>query len=152
MALEPDWTLCGGDWASHDLQHHRSGLKIQVKQAAARQSWDAGKSGRSAPRFAIATKTGRYDGADWIAGRSRNADIFIFAWHGETGADCDHANPEQWTFHIIAEPKLPTQKSIGLLQIARLAKGTGFSALSVAVEVAMATILDGSMEAVTANH
>jgi hypothetical protein len=30
--LHDGWSLCSGDWASWDLKHETSGLKIQVKQ------------------------------------------------------------------------------------------------------------------------
>jgi hypothetical protein len=104
-----------------------------VKQSAAKQSWKAGSRGRSLPRFSIATKTGRYEGADWIPGEGRNADIFIFAWHQESGEDCDHANPEQWKFYVVAESRLPAQKSLGLPQIEQLTAPVAFSSLREAV-------------------
>lgn len=37
MALEPDWLLCSGDWGGCDLVYPASGLRMQVKQSAARQ-------------------------------------------------------------------------------------------------------------------
>ena len=81
MALEPEWQPCGGDWASCDLVRQADGLRIQVKQSAARQSWHGPGSPRARPTYSIAHKTGRWEGACWIEERSRNADIFIFGWH-----------------------------------------------------------------------
>ena len=133
MALAPEWKLCGSDWSSCDLQHAESGLRIQVKQSAARQSWAPGNRGHVQPRFSVAAKTGRYEGANWIAGEGRNAEIFVFAWHGVTGPECDHANPEQWTFYVVAEAELPAQKSVGLVQIERIADPATFHNLRDAV-------------------
>ena len=137
LALAPNWKLCGSDWGSCDLRHEGSGLKIQVKQSAARQSWASGSKGSSPPRFSIAVKTGRYEGAEWIPGEGRNADLFVFAWHSTTGSDCDHADPAQWKFFVIAESALPAQKSIGLQQIERLAHAVDSSGLNAAVLASM---------------
>ena len=134
LALFPEWTLCGSDWGACDLRHEASGLTIQVKQSAARQSWAAGKNGFGPPRFSIAAKTGRFEGSDWIAQAGRNADIFVFAWHSMTGANCDHADPKQWQFYVLAEADLPAQKSLGLQQIDRLTQATDFTGLKSAVE------------------
>ena len=147
LALAPQWQLCGGDWGACDLRHEASGLTIQVKQSAARQSWVIGTKGSSPPRFSIAVKTGRYEGADWIPGAGRNADIFIFAWHGTTGADCDHADPAQWAFFVVSEAALPAQKSLGLQELARLAQAVDFSGLNAAVLALMPgnSVADGQL-------
>lgn len=39
MALEPAWRHAGGDYGAWDLEHPKTGLRIQIKQSAARQSW-----------------------------------------------------------------------------------------------------------------
>lgn len=137
IALAPEWKLCGSDWGACDLRHDRSGQKIQVKQSAAKQSWVSGSRGYNLPRFSIATKTGRYEGADWIPGEGRNADIFIFAWHDVTGADCDHSDPAQWKFHVVAEADLPAQKSVGLRQLERLTTAVDFSGLRSEIQAVM---------------
>ncbi len=54
MALEPEWEHCAGDWAAFDFRHGRSGLRIQVKQSAARQSWHKDNCPPPRPRFSIA--------------------------------------------------------------------------------------------------
>jgi len=132
MALEPEWTHCGGDYGACDLLHTATGHRIQVKQAAARQSWGLSLT---APRFSIAHKSGAWiDGARWVPGRSRNADIFLFAWHSLTGADADHRDPSQWRFYAVREIDLPQQKSIGLAAIQQLADECGWRGLKSAVE------------------
>jgi hypothetical protein len=98
MALEPEWELCAGDWAAYDLRHGATGLRMQVKQSAAQQSWHAGQSAPSRPRFSIAEKTGRWEGAEWIEEPGHNADLFVFAWHGRQGDGADHRDPAQWDF------------------------------------------------------
>ena len=57
MALEPEWEHCAGDWAAFDFRERRSGLRIQVKQSAARQSWHKDRCPPARPRFSIAEKT-----------------------------------------------------------------------------------------------
>ena len=59
--LGPKWWLTwerGWDWAPWDCQH-ASGTRLEVKQTAARQSWDRETlPRRRAPRFDIAPRTG----------------------------------------------------------------------------------------------
>ena len=128
MALEPEWEHCGGDYASCDLRHRVSSQGIQVKQAAALQTWGSTKS---AARFSIVHKTGAWDNkaALWIPGRSRNADIFIFGWHPRTDDETDHRNADQWRFFVVAENALPEQKSIGLTALQKLATPVGHKEL-----------------------
>ncbi|WP_338501717.1 hypothetical protein V6R86_02320 [Sphingomonas kaistensis] len=93
-ALEPKWQLTG-DWGECDLEHP-SGQRIQVKQSAARQSWHSLGDRPSRGHFSTAYKTGRYaDDGSWTAERSRNADIFIFAWHPVTDHTADHRDANQ---------------------------------------------------------
>lgn len=137
MALEPEWEHCAGDWGPCDLRHPTTGRRIQVKQSAARQTWDAGTVARTNPRFSIAEKTGRYeDGATWIEEASRNAEIFVFGWHPRTDEDADHRDPHQWSFYIVPEPALPPQKSISLRAISLLAEPATFDGLAEAVTAA----------------
>jgi len=134
IALEPEWELCSGDWAACDLVHSASKLRIQVKQSAARQSWHKGECPPPKPRFSIATKTGRWeDGDQWIAERSRNAEIFVFAWHPLTGEAADHRDPDQWEFYVVPEVALPRQSSISLAGIRRLATAVAVAGLPEAV-------------------
>lgn len=132
MALEPEWEHCGGDYAGCDLLHPETGHRMQVKQAAARQSWGMSLSG---PRFSIAHKTGEWvDGARWVPGRSRNADIFLFAWHDRTDEEADHRDRDQWQFYVVREVDLPDQKSLGLPTIQSLAQPCDWQSLRKTVE------------------
>lgn len=140
-ALAPDWRLCGGDWAAFDLEHVTTGLKLQVKQSAAKQTWAAPSTGISSPRFSIASKTGRYEGSLWIDEVSRNAEIFVFAWHGIIDETCDHACSAQWEFFVVTESILPNQKSISLPHIMRLSDSYSFADLKIAVGVVSKALL-----------
>ena len=140
QALEPEWDLCAGDWAACDLKQVANltemgrPLRIQVKQSAARQSWHAEDSPPPRPRFSIAHKAGRYEGETWIADPSRNAEIFVFGWHPVTDASADHRDPTQWRFYVVPEMALPTQKSISLAALQRLAKSVPVRRLQKTVE------------------
>ena len=61
FTLGTDWELTwmlGWDWAAWDCQR-TSGARLEVKHAAARQSWDCETPARRrAPRFDIAPRTG----------------------------------------------------------------------------------------------
>ena len=142
IALEPEWRLTGSDWGACDLQHEASSQRIQVKQSAAKQSWVAGNFGYGPARFSIATKTGRYEGANWVSNEGRNADIFVFAWNDATGPDCDHADPAQWRFLVVAEADLPAQKSIGMRQLERLTTAVDFFGLGSRVQAVMTSNFD----------
>jgi len=138
MALEPEWEHCGGDWAAFDLVHCATGLRMQVKQSAARQSWhgpnfNSDTAPPPRPRFSIAAKTGRWEGATWIAEPGRNADLFVFAWHGLTDASADHRDPSQWLFYVVAEVALPASASLSLQAVSRLAEPAAYAELHEAV-------------------
>lgn len=134
MALEPEWEQCAGDWAAFDFRERRSGLRIQVKQSAARQSWHKHRCPPARPRFSIAEKTGRWDDGDrWVAEPGRNADLFVFAWHKLTDETADHRDPHQWEFHVVVERRLPPRKSISLASIQALAEAVPIGALADAV-------------------
>lgn len=134
MALEPEWEHCGGDWAAFDLVHPATGLRMQVKQSAARQSWHGDASPPPRPRYSIASKTGRWEGSAWIAEPGRNADLFVFAWHPITDATADHRDPTQWRFHVVPQDALPTQGSISLNAVGRLALAVSFAELARTVD------------------
>lgn len=129
MALEPDWKLCAGDWAAFDLRHAATGLRMQVKQSAARQSWHGDTCPPCRPRFSIAEKTGRWEGTSWIAEPGRNADVFVFAWHPVTDATADHREPDQWEFFVVPTAALPPAKSVSLAGLKSLADAVTFGAL-----------------------
>ena len=125
--LGPPWELpwrTGYDWAPWDLEHP-CGAKLEIKHSAALQPWhlELGKSSsRTAPTFDIARRKGYWtrEGA-WIAGPVRPADIYLFAWHGETEHQrTDHRDPDQWAFHLMRVEDLPEQKTFALSRIQKL--------------------------------
>lgn len=124
-----------------DLVHAATGLRIQMKQSAARQSWHKGECRPPKPRFSIAEKTGRWeDGDRWVEERSRNAEIFFFAWHPLTDATADHRDPDQWEFYVVLENALPKQGSISLVGIGQLTEPVGFADLSAAVAILITSL------------
>ena len=126
LALGEQWQLTwqqGWDWAAWDLESE-SDVRLEVKQAAARQSWDPAETPRRFPRFDIAPRDGYWtgEGSEWKDLPGRHADIYVFAWHGEAKAElCDQRNAEQWVFYVVPERSLPDdQKSIGLSALQQL--------------------------------
>lgn len=126
--LGESWRCVGGDWSGWDLQDSDSGLRAEVKQSAARQTWSDGPTRQGKPTkpiFDIEERTGYYTkgGSTWIAAPGRPADLYIFAWHpGFAPKEAvDHKDPEQWEFYLVAEPVLPKgQKTIGLSSLLKL--------------------------------
>ena len=115
FTLGTDWWLTwshGWDWAAWDCQH-TSGARLEVKQSAARQSWDRETPARRrAPQFDIAPRTGYWtqDGSRWVNSSGRPADLYVFAWHGERrDGYADHRDPDQWLFFVVAEQDLPRE-------------------------------------------
>ena len=82
LTLGADWWLTwahGWDWAAWDCQH-TSGARLEVKQSAARQSWDRETPARRrAPRFDIALRAGDWtqDGSRWVDAPGRPADLYV---------------------------------------------------------------------------
>ena len=140
-ALGDDWRLTwmdGWDWAAWDCEHTSSGARLEIKQSAARQTWDKGTTvPRRKPAFDIAPCTGYWTReGDWIERPGRQADIYIFAWHGGEGDQADHTDSRQWCFFVVAEKELPqVQKSIGLSGLKEIATPCGVSDLRTAVEI-----------------
>ena len=124
FTLGTDWCLTwthGWDWAAWDCQH-TSGARLEVKQSAARQSWDRETPARRrSPQFDIAPRTGYWtqDGSRWVDSLGRPADLYVFAWHGERrDGYADHRDPDQWLFFVVAERDLPkSRKRIGLTRL-----------------------------------
>ncbi|WP_354325385.1 hypothetical protein [Porphyrobacter sp. MBR-155] len=133
-ALEPEWRLCSTDWGSCDLVHSTRKIGIQVKQSAARQTWHKDNLVLPRPRFSIKEKTGRWeDGSRWVAKPSRNAEVFVFAWHSDTSDAADHRDPQQWQFFVVAERDLPPQGSIALSRLQSLVEPVQFAQLAMRV-------------------
>ena len=141
FALEAaGWRLTsedGWDWAAWDCEHPASGARLEIKQSAARQSWDGALARpRRSPSFDIAPRQGYWprQGAPWVAGTGRPADIYVFAWHGEVGQHADHRDAAQWRFFVLAERALPArQKTIGLGKLENIANHCGIAGLERAV-------------------
>ncbi|BDI61877.1 hypothetical protein [Qipengyuania nanhaisediminis] len=120
QVLELEWQWCSADWASHDFEN-ADGLKLEVKQSTALQSWHEPGLRPNRGRFDIKARTGRYEGARWIEAPGRAAQIYVFAWHGITDPlRADHRDPSQWQFHAVKAVDLPEQKSIALSRVAAL--------------------------------
>lgn len=98
-ALGPHWRLCSGDWGGWDLEH-TTGCRLEVKQSAARQTWDAPKK-PATPTFDIRERTGYYEGAAWIPQIGRLAHIYVFAYHPIRDESADHRDPHQWCFYVL---------------------------------------------------
>ena len=119
-ALGLNWQLTSEDWdwAAWDCEHTASKARLEIKQSAARQTWDRGSDrSRRNPRFDIRLRTGYWpkDGGPWVTDWARQADVYVFAWHGETDEHADHRDVAQWRFFVVAERLLPAeQNSIGL--------------------------------------
>jgi hypothetical protein len=132
ITLEPEWRLTSADWAGWDLQC--GGCKVEVKQSAALQTWSDRMSrcgGKQVGRFDIRERAGHWaDGITWNAETGRQADIYIFAWHGGTDlAAADQRLASQWEFFVIPECNLPNQKTIGLARIRRMTDAVRLDAL-----------------------
>ncbi len=119
-------------WDSWDCEHV-GGVRLEVKQSAFAQGWGEMSS---PPRFDIAPRTGYWDYRKqaWVAQTGRNADIYLFAWHGEPQDLADQRDPASWEFYVVLEHDLPTQKTIGLAAIRKLAEPSGVDDLAVVLE------------------
>ena len=139
-ALGGDWRLTwmdGWDWAAWDCEHTPSGARLEIKQAAARQTWHQGPDQRRrTTAFDIASRSGFWTrGGVWIDSPGRQADIYVFAWHERDDDHADHTDPGQWLFFAVAERDLPKgQKSIGLGPLEGIAAPCGVADLRAAVD------------------
>ena len=139
LALGSDWEQTPWDWAPWDCQHKTSKIRIEIKQSAARQSWDRETlSRRRSPSFDIAPRKGYWTEAEsrWVISPGRPAHIYIFAWHDERRSErADHRDPDQWLFFVAPEKRLPdSKKSIGLTGLREISPSHGIAALKGAVE------------------
>lgn len=133
----------GDDWLPWDIGHAPSGAKIEVKQSAARQSWQPpDTSNARGPRFDIAPRQ-QYSPTEgrWTGKPVRAADLYIFGWHPETREElADHRDPVQWEFIVVPTKKLPAgRKTIGLEPLRELGKSAQLDCLASTVEKMLAT-------------
>jgi hypothetical protein len=131
LALEPEWTWCGGDYASWDFVN-QNGLRLEVKQSAARQSWAVGNA-TTACSFDIAIRTGRYEGTIWVPEAGRAAHLYVFAHHPVAEETADHRDPAQWDFYVVATDHLPATKRLTLKRLQSLTEPETFEKLAEAV-------------------
>lgn len=131
LALEPEWDWCSADYSGWDFERG-DGLRLEVKQSAARQSWDTTKPSKAI--FDVAARTGHWEsGTEWIARVGRSAHLYIFAHHGIYEDHADHRDPSQWDFYVVATSALPDIKQISLGTIKAIAAAVSIDELAAAV-------------------
>jgi hypothetical protein len=128
LALPEGWRWCSADWAAWDFEH-ADGTYLEVKQSAARQTWAAPRN-PSPPRFDIAHRKGRWDGAAWIAEPGRYAHIYVFGHHPISDDTADHRDPAQWRFYVVAAGDLPAAQSVSLRSLQALVQPCRFEGLA----------------------
>ncbi|MEI9889858.1 MAG: hypothetical protein WDN45_03760 [Caulobacteraceae bacterium] len=131
-ALTPTWKWCAADYSSWDFERS-DGLRLEVKQAAARQTWTTVEGRPSKARFDIAHREGAWHGALWEPGRRRSAHIYVFAHHPVADPTADHREPGQWEFYVVCTLALPEAASISLAGISRLVRPVRLDGLLAAV-------------------
>jgi len=138
LALEPEWNWCSADYAGWDFER-ADGLRLEVKQSAAMQSWSTGKPSKAI--FDVAARTGYWEsGTEWIAEAGRPAHLYVFAHHGMYGDDADHRDPSQWAFYVVPSQALPDVKKLGLATISTLTSPVPVTALADTVRVAASSL------------
>jgi len=137
LALGEGFQLVSADWSGWDIES-REGLRIEVKQSAAWQTWSNATGAKpSSGTFDISARTGHWadGGATWVPHAGRQAHLYIFAWHQITGPDkVDHRDPSQWLFYVVPSADLPAaQNTIRQSVVARRWSERRFSELRSAV-------------------
>lgn len=130
-ALEPEWRWCAADYSSWDFDR-ADGVRLEIKQSAARQSW-ATSDKPSAGSFDIAERKGRWEGATWIEAPGRAAHIYVFAHHPIADISADHRDPTQWQFYVTRTSELPVTRRLSLAQARQLSSTLEFVELADAV-------------------
>lgn len=131
--LGKGWAHNGSDWAAYDFSHE-NGVRLEVKQSAARQTWEAPKSLRRGPSFSVRTPKVEWIGSTALPRSRRVADIYVFAWHGSEAEDADQRDSDQWQFFVVSTGKLPAQATVGLSTLRRLANPIEGTQLKASVE------------------
>jgi hypothetical protein len=133
-ALLPGWDHVG-DWYGWDFQ--RGVTRLEAKASAARQTWP--QPGPSRPTFDIAARSGHFVGNDWTEAPGRQANVYVFAWHGEYDeAVCDQRDESQWEYYVVRSDDLPPgQKSMSLSSLRNLTEPVSAQALAAAVDEAV---------------
>lgn len=149
-ALGAEWRWCSLDWIGKPWDLERNdGARVIVKQAAALQPGDseADMPPPRTPVFAIAplreqSAKGHKGGDPEGYPPARPADVYVFAWHPERDLDrADQRCPEQWRFFVAPESRLteqyPTQNTIRLMPLARIAAAADYADLAAVIVVAL---------------
>jgi hypothetical protein len=144
-AIGNTWRHCSNDWSAWDFE--RDGVNVDVKQAAARQSWDQNdEEPRKFTRgkFHINRTSGYYDGNNWKSKLCRHVHIYILCWHGIDNATADHFEVLTWEFFIlpvtaIKDTKENPKNTISVSELrqmerAGLVRRIGYSDLSDALD------------------
>lgn len=132
-ALRPTWEWCSADYAAWDFQRE-DGLRLEVKQAASRQSWHEPTDPASRISFDIRERKGRWEGTDWLADVRRWAQVYVFAHHRDMSEEADHRDPRQWVFYVVFERTLPSQNVISLSRIKLLTRPCSINELAETVK------------------
>ena len=130
LVLEPEWHWCSADYAPCDFER-ADGLRLEVKQSAARQSWKTDKPSKAV--FDVAARTGRNEAYGWVAEYGRAAHLYVFAHHPIFDDCADHRDPNQWDFYVVPSSLLPTVKQLALGTIKTMAEAVAIFALKEAV-------------------
>ncbi|MFE5591557.1 hypothetical protein [Streptomyces sp. NPDC056549] len=125
------------EWDTVDIRTPE-GWRIEVKSTAYLQSW--AQSRLSKPSFGIAPAAG-WDARTGISSPDalRRSDVYVFCLlHHEDKQTLNPLDLAQWTFYVlptrVLDERCPTQKSIGLSGLERLAPlKTDFAGLPTAV-------------------
>lgn len=139
MLIEPAWRWCSADYAAWDFERH-DGVRLEVKQSAARQTWHSAADKPSNCLFDIRARKGRYEGATWFSEPGRHADLYVLAHHGVCDETADQADPQQWRFYVILAAALPDAASISLSKARRLSEELRAGRLKVAVDEAASCV------------
>lgn len=138
QSADPRWRLTD-TWDSWDVEHARTGARLEVKQSSALQIWHGPSGAKAAanPRFDISTREwvwlecaqGKYHTFRSGGGA---ADVYVFAWHGERDQVlADHRRASQWEFFVVPVTELPAgQKSIGLNPMRNLTQPCSYFSLA----------------------
>ena len=140
LALEPEWNWCSADYAGWDFDRP-DGIRLEVKQSAAMQSWSTGKPSKAI--FDVAARTGYWEGGtEWIAKAGRPAHLYVFAHHSIYGDAADHRDPMQWEFYVVPSNALPDVKKLGLATISTLTSAVSITELADTVRVTASRLGD----------
>lgn len=138
-ALGADWRWCSADFSLWDFEHV-SGVKLEVKQSAARQIWSKPGARPSRAVFDIAHRQGGWDDGVWVPGRTRHADLYVLAHHPIADTSADHRRADQWRFYVVRARDLPDSRSVSLKRLEHLASPLPATALSGAVAELLETL------------